>query len=289
MTDRRRRSTDPRRVAGPRRGGAGRCAALLRRRGRPAGEGSWLDVDGRRFLDLGSGIAVTNTGHRHPHVVAAIHRQVGRAPAHVGRGPPAATSSWPSASAGSPVPRRPAGVPLQQRRRGRGRRHQAGPPRHRPAGDHRLPPLRSTAGPWAPPRSPPPRRPTGRATRHCSRRSTSPPTASPRARHPDERRRRLAGLDELRRRRPATSAAMVVEPVLGEGGYVVPPVEWLQGLRERCDEHGILLVFDEVQTGSGAPARRSRPRPSAWRPTWCSSPRAWPRACRWAGSWPAPS
>ena len=40
-------------------------------------EGSWIwDVDGRRYLDLGSGIAVTNTGHRHPHVVAAIHRQV---------------------------------------------------------------------------------------------------------------------------------------------------------------------------------------------------------------------
>ena len=40
-------------------------------------EGSWIwDVDGRRYLDLGSGIAVTNTGHRHPDVVAAIHRQV---------------------------------------------------------------------------------------------------------------------------------------------------------------------------------------------------------------------
>ncbi len=39
--------------------------------------GSWVwDVEGRRFLDLGSGIAVTNTGHRHPHVVAAIHAQV---------------------------------------------------------------------------------------------------------------------------------------------------------------------------------------------------------------------
>ncbi len=48
---------------------------------------------------------------------------------------------------------------------------------------------------------------------------------------------------------------MVVEPVLGEGGYVVPPVEWLEGLRRRCDEHGILLVFDEVQTGIGRTGR----------------------------------
>ena len=48
---------------------------------------------------------------------------------------------------------------------------------------------------------------------------------------------------------------MIVEPVLGEGGYVVPPVAWLRGLRERCDEHGILLVFDEVQCGMGRTGR----------------------------------
>jgi 4-aminobutyrate aminotransferase len=48
---------------------------------------------------------------------------------------------------------------------------------------------------------------------------------------------------------------MVVEPVLGEGGYVAPPREWLQGLRDRCDEHGILLVFDEVQCGVGRTGR----------------------------------
>src|ERR671912_263665 len=42
-------------------------------------EGSWVwDVEGRRYLDLGSGIAVTNTGHGHPHVVDAVHRQVER-------------------------------------------------------------------------------------------------------------------------------------------------------------------------------------------------------------------
>ena len=50
---------------------------------------------------------------------------------------------------------------------------------------------------------------------------------------------------------PAQVAALVVEPVLGEGGYVVPLDGWLAGLRRRCDEHGILLVFDEVQSGIG--------------------------------------
>jgi 4-aminobutyrate aminotransferase len=43
--------------------------------------------------------------------------------------------------------------------------------------------------------------------------------------------------------------------VLGEGGYVVPPAAWLAGLRERCDAHGILLVFDEVQCGFGRTGR----------------------------------
>ncbi len=46
-------------------------------------------------------------------------------------------------------------------------------------------------------------------------------------------------------------AAIFIEPILGEGGYVVPPASALQGLRRLCDAHGILLVFDEVQTGVG--------------------------------------
>ncbi len=50
---------------------------------------------------------------------------------------------------------------------------------------------------------------------------------------------------------PAEVAAIVVEPVLGEGGYIVPPDGWLSELRELCDEHGILLVADEVQSGMG--------------------------------------
>ncbi len=46
-------------------------------------------------------------------------------------------------------------------------------------------------------------------------------------------------------------AAIFVEPIQGEGGYVVPPPEWLPRLRELCDRHGILLVADEVQSGIG--------------------------------------
>lgn len=50
---------------------------------------------------------------------------------------------------------------------------------------------------------------------------------------------------------PGWIGMMIVEPILGEGGYVVPPEGWLQYLREYCDENNILLVFDEVQTGIG--------------------------------------
>ena len=50
---------------------------------------------------------------------------------------------------------------------------------------------------------------------------------------------------------PKDIAAIFVEPMLGEGGYIIPPKSFIQGLRELCDEHGILLVFDEIQTGIG--------------------------------------
>ena len=47
------------------------------------------------------------------------------------------------------------------------------------------------------------------------------------------------------------TAAILVEPIQGEGGVNVPPEGFLQGLRELCDEHGALLIFDEVQSGAG--------------------------------------
>jgi 4-aminobutyrate aminotransferase len=50
---------------------------------------------------------------------------------------------------------------------------------------------------------------------------------------------------------PKETAAVLIEPVLGEGGYVAPPKSFIKGLRELCDKHGILLIFDEVQSGFG--------------------------------------
>jgi 4-aminobutyrate aminotransferase/(S)-3-amino-2-methylpropionate transaminase len=52
-----------------------------------------------------------------------------------------------------------------------------------------------------------------------------------------------------------TVAAIVIEPIQGEGGFIVAPPEFLQGVRRLCDEHGIVLVADEVQTGFGRTGR----------------------------------
>lgn len=54
---------------------------------------------------------------------------------------------------------------------------------------------------------------------------------------------------------PQETAAMLIEPVLGEGGYVVPPASFLKGVRQICDQHGILLIADEVQSGFGRTGR----------------------------------
>lgn len=63
----------------------------------------------------------------------------------------------------------------------------------------------------------------------------------------------LAQFDEIFEKliAPEMVAAIIVEPVQGEGGYIVPDKRFLEGLRQICDKHGILLIFDEIQTGIG--------------------------------------
>lgn len=54
---------------------------------------------------------------------------------------------------------------------------------------------------------------------------------------------------------PDDVAAIIVESIAGEGGYLIPSARWMQGLREICDRHGILLIMDEIQTGVGRTGR----------------------------------
>ena len=93
----------------------------------------------------------------------------------------------------------------------------------------------------------------------------------------------LAALEQLFKADvdPARVAAIIIEPVQGEGGFYIAPPEFLQALRALCDQHGIVLIADEIQTGFArtgkmfahrALRRRARP-DDAW-------PRAWPAACR---------
>ncbi|MEZ6100733.1 MAG: aspartate aminotransferase family protein [Pirellulaceae bacterium] len=58
-------------------------------------------------------------------------------------------------------------------------------------------------------------------------------------------------LDAVRQRIDEQTCAIMIEPVQGEGGVNLPPDGFLEGLRELCDQHGLLLIFDEVQTGCG--------------------------------------
>jgi 4-aminobutyrate aminotransferase-like enzyme len=59
-------------------------------------------------------------------------------------------------------------------------------------------------------------------------------------------------LDEVA---PGRVAALLIEPELGEGGYVPAPLDFLRALRELCDRHGVLFIADEVQSGYGRTGR----------------------------------
>ncbi|KAI0730323.1 pyridoxal phosphate-dependent transferase [Fomitopsis betulina] len=78
----------------------------------------------------------------------------------------------------------------------------------------------------------------------------------------------LAQLDLLLKQQtaPSDTAAIIIETVLGEGGYVPAPKEFLRGLREVCDKHGILLIVDEVQCGYGRAGKQFAIEESGVRP-----------------------
>ncbi len=211
------------------------------------GEGSRLfDTDGKPYLDFLSGLAVTSLGHAHPVVADAIAEQA-RTLSHVSNlfgntvGPEVAVTLDRLIGGGTERAGRP-GVLRQLGGRGQRVRPQAGPPVGRPrtGSAWSAPGTPSTAGPWPP--WPPPASPRSR------RRSCPLPEGFDHVPYDD-----LEAMDAACD--PARVAAVLVEPIMGEAGVVVPSSDYLVGLRQLCTDRNILLMVDEVQTGLGRTGR----------------------------------
>ncbi|SIO03022.1 4-aminobutyrate aminotransferase apoenzyme [Singulisphaera sp. GP187] len=207
------------------------------------GKGSMIeDLDGNRFLDFTAGIAVTATGHCHPAVVEAIRTQAGRLLHMSGTDfyytPQIKLAERLAKLAPGAEPKRvfftnsgaesvEAALKLSRRHTGRPRVMAFTHAFHgRTYGAMSL-----------------------SASKPMQRRGFSPLV-------PEIHHARYGDLESvralLRTVCPADElAAIFVEPIQGEGGYLVPQADFLPGLRTLCDEHGILLVLDEVQTGIG--------------------------------------
>ncbi|MPY79106.1 MAG: aminotransferase class III-fold pyridoxal phosphate-dependent enzyme [Actinophytocola sp.] len=221
------------------------------------GEGVYLyDVDGNRHLDFTAGIGVTSTGHCHPRVVAAAQEQVGklihgqyttvmhqplqRLTERLGDVLPSGLDSLFFANSGSEAVE----AALRLARQATGRPNVVvfqGGFHGRTVGAASM----TTSGTrfrtgYEPIMGGVQVAPFPFAYRYGWDEQTATKFA-------------LQELDYLfATMAPANDvAAFFVEPVLGEGGYVPANTEFLAGLRQRADEHGILLVLDEVQTGFG--------------------------------------
>jgi 4-aminobutyrate aminotransferase len=215
------------------------------------------DVDGNLFLDFTAGIAVTSTGHCHPHVVAAIQDQAAKLIHMSGTDfyyqPQIDLSQRLAELAPGDSPKRvfftnsgaealEAALKLARWHTGRSRAIAfLGAFHGRTYGAMSL---------------------SGSKLVH--RRGFSPlvpdihhvpyPRGAKARLDPEAGRRSVQHIEETILHRvapPEEVAAVFVEPIQGEGGYHVPPPDFLPALRELCDRHGFLLVADEVQSGMG--------------------------------------
>ena len=221
------------------------------------------DVDGNRFIDLAGGIGCLNVGHRAPEVIEAVHRQLERflhtcfmvTPyesyiALAEKLNALVPGSWPKktllVNSGAEAvenaikiarayTRRPAVICFEDGFHGRtlltlsltSKTH----------------PYKAGFEPFA---SDVYRIPYGYCYR-CSYNLTYPDCNLHCARHLEDTFKRVVAAESV--------AAVIAEPVLGEGGFVAPPKEWLGIVHEICKRHGILLIADEVQSGFGRTGR----------------------------------
>jgi len=203
------------------------------------GEGSWLiEADGSRYLDLGAGIAVNALGHAHPALVAAVTAQA-QDLWHVSNlyetpNQQALADALVGATFADTVFFTNSGTEACELAVKMARRHffEAGQPDRTDiitfTGSFHG---RSAAGIAAA---------GGEKLTHGFGPLLPGFTHVPWGDH-----------DALTAAITDTVAAILIEPVLGEGGIVPLPDQCLKGLRDLCDEHGILLILDEVQCGMG--------------------------------------
>ena len=215
---------------------------------------SVFTTDGTEYLDFAAGIAVNSTGHAHPKVAAAIAEQAQRfihaqvnvfthdllepLAAQLADITPAGIDTFFFANSGAEITE--AAVKLAKQATGRphtivfqgsfhGRTHMAMAMTTSKTG-YRAGHAPLPAGVFVAP-------------------FPDPLAADPNA----EVAQALAAFDRLlaTQTAPAETACVIIEPVLGEGGYVPAPRAFLEGLVARCRQHGILFVADEVQSGFG--------------------------------------
>lgn len=214
------------------------------------------DVEGRRYIDFGTGIAVCNTGHRHPRVVAAVEEQLRRfthtcvmvtpydsAVLLAERLNELAPGDSPKKSIFVTTGAEAVENTIKIARAHTGRRGVIA----FGGGFHgrtllamgltgKITPYKNLFGPFP------------GEVYHAP---------FPVAYHGITIEDALRALDQLFHVdiAPADVAAIIVEPVQGEGGFYPAPVEFLVALRKLCDEHGIVLVIDEIQSGFGRTGR----------------------------------
>lgn len=217
------------------------------------------DVDGNRFLDLAGGIGCLNAGHRAPGIVSALHAQVERflhtcfmvtpyesyvklaerlnalAPGNTPKKTLLLNSGAEAVENAIKIARawtkRPAVICFEDAFHGRTLLAMSLTSKTHP--------YKAGFEPFA---SDVYRVPFAYCYR-CSYSMSYPECALHCARHLEDTFKRVVAAESV--------AAIIVEPVLGEGGFVVPPIEWLGAVQDICRKHGILLIADEVQTGFG--------------------------------------
>jgi 4-aminobutyrate aminotransferase/(S)-3-amino-2-methylpropionate transaminase len=214
------------------------------------------DVDGRRYIDFGTGIAVLNTGHLHPGVQAAVRAQLERfshtcfmvtpyesavqlAEKLNGLAPGSTPKKSLFVTTGAEAVEN--AIKIARAHTGRsgviafggafhGRTHLA------MGLTGKVAPYKAGFGPFP------------AEVYHAP---------FPLGFHGVTTADALAGLERLFAEdiEPSRVAAIIVEPVQGEGGFYIAPPEFLRALRELCDRHGIVFIADEIQTGFGRTGR----------------------------------